>query len=66
MPQSQANVLLHVIFSTKNRAPFLTEKKLRDELNAYRVGTLQARLCPSLICGAWRIISMPLSGCRGR
>jgi REP element-mobilizing transposase RayT len=49
MPQSHANVLLHVIFSTRNRAPFLTDKKLRNELNASMVGTLQARLCPSLI-----------------
>jgi REP element-mobilizing transposase RayT len=49
MPQSQASVLLHVIFSTRNRAPFLTDKKFRDELNASMVGTLQARLCPSLI-----------------
>lgn len=49
MPQSLANVLLHVVFSTKNRAPFLKSHKLREELNAYLVGTLQNIECPSLI-----------------
>ena len=49
MPQSLANVLLHVVFSTKNRVPFLKDKALREELEAYLVGTLQAIDCPSLI-----------------
>ncbi|HEY3967663.1 MAG TPA: transposase [Planctomycetaceae bacterium] len=49
MPQSLANVLLHIVFSTKNRAPFLKSKDLRESLNAYMVGTLQNIECPSLI-----------------
>src|SRR6516162_2871017 len=49
MPQSLANVLLHVVFSTKNRAPFLKQPELRDELNGYMVGTLANINCPSLI-----------------
>jgi REP element-mobilizing transposase RayT len=49
MPQSLANVLLHVVFSTKNRKPFLQNATLRDELNGYMVGTLQGIDCPSLI-----------------
>lgn len=49
MPQSLANVFLHVVFSTKNRAPFLKSGDLRDELHGYMVGTLQAIECPSLI-----------------
>src|SRR5262245_3935519 len=49
MPQSLANVLLHVVFSTKNRAPFLKDPKIREEMNAYIVGTLAAIDCPSLI-----------------
>jgi REP element-mobilizing transposase RayT len=49
MPQSLANVLLHVVFSTKNRAPFLTDAALRNELNGYLVGTLDSIECPSLI-----------------
>ena len=49
MPQSLANVLLHIVFSTKNRAPFLREPAIREEMNAYMVGTLKAIECPSLI-----------------
>jgi REP element-mobilizing transposase RayT len=49
MPQSLANVLLHVVFSTKNRAPFLKSHELREELQGYMVGTLSEIECPSLI-----------------
>lgn len=49
MSQSLANVLLHVVFSTKNRVPFLQERALRNELDAYMVGTLRGICCPSLI-----------------
>jgi REP element-mobilizing transposase RayT len=49
MSQSLANVLLHIVFSTKNRAPFLKSKDIREQLNAYMVGTLQNIECPSLI-----------------
>jgi REP element-mobilizing transposase RayT len=49
MPQSLANVLLHVVFSTKNRAPFLQSKDLREELHGYMVGMLEGIGCPSLI-----------------
>jgi REP element-mobilizing transposase RayT len=49
MPQSLANILLHVVFSTKNRAPFLQKPAIREEMNAYLVGTLAAIDCPSLI-----------------
>jgi putative transposase len=49
MPQSLANVLLHIVFSTKNRAPFLQDPAIREELTGYMVGTLKAIECPSLI-----------------
>ena len=49
MPQSLANVLLHIVFSTKHRTPFLKSKAIREELNAYMVGTLRKIDCPSLI-----------------
>ncbi len=49
MPQSLSNVLLHVVFSTKNRAPFLKSRDIRHELQGYMVGTLDAIECPSLI-----------------
>ena len=34
MPQSLANVLIHVVFSTKNRSP-LIQPDIEDELFAY-------------------------------
>ncbi len=52
MPQSLSNVLLHIVFSTKNRAPFLKSKDLREELHGYMVGTLNNIECPSLITRA--------------
>ena len=48
MPQSLSNVLLHVIYSTKNREPFLRDAGLRGELEGYLVGTLQNIECASL------------------
>ena len=51
MPQSLSNVLLHVIFSTKDRVPFLQDAALREELRAYLIGTLRDIDCPSLKVG---------------
>ncbi len=52
MPQSLANVLLHIVFSTKNREPFLQAKAHRQALCGYVVGTLRNLRCPSLIVEA--------------
>jgi hypothetical protein len=35
MPQSLAKILLHLVFSTKERRPFLKDPALREELNRY-------------------------------
>lgn len=51
MPQSLARVYLHIVFSTKNRQPFLKEKNLRDQCHAYLVGTCRARGSTSLVVG---------------
>ncbi len=51
MPQSLAKVLLHIVFSTKNRYAFLTDKKIREEMHAYLGGTCNALDCPVLIVG---------------
>ncbi len=51
MPQSLANVLLHLVFSTKHRQPFLNTPELRDVMTGYLVGTLRNLECPSLIVG---------------
>jgi len=40
MPQSYSQILLHVVFSTKNRAPFINEDA-ENELHAYIGGCLK-------------------------
>lgn len=51
MPQSLSNVLVHAIWSTKDRHPFLVLRPLRDELHRY-LGGISTRLdCPTLIVG---------------
>jgi len=35
MSQSLARLWTHLIFSTKNRFPFLSDKKLRTDMHAY-------------------------------
>ncbi|HEV7225812.1 MAG TPA: IS200/IS605 family transposase [Pirellulales bacterium] len=49
MPQSLADVLIHVVFSTKNRVPFLKSPEVREQLNGYMVGAMDNLGCPSLI-----------------
>ena len=52
MPQSLARVVLHVVFSTKNRVPFLKDPETRNRLHAYMAGILQSIGCdPILING---------------
>jgi len=51
MPQSLAKVLLHVVFSTKNRSPFLRDKPLREELHRHLAGILTNLDCQPLITG---------------
>jgi REP element-mobilizing transposase RayT len=52
MPQSLARIVLHVVFSTKNRGPFFKQPELRAELHAYLAGILRSIDCdPILING---------------
>ena len=51
MSQSLALVLVHVIFSTKNRVPFLQLSELRSEVHAYLTGTLRGLQCAPLQVG---------------
>ncbi len=51
MPQSMANALLHIIFSTKHRTPLLNTPELRGTMTGYLIGTLTNIDCPSLIVG---------------
>ena len=51
MPQSLAKILLHGIFPTKDRRPFLREPALRMEVHRYLGGILNQLDCQSLIVG---------------
>ena len=49
MPQSLANLQIHLVFSTKNREPFIRDE-IRDALHAYMATVLADRCClPALI-----------------
>jgi putative transposase len=51
MPQSLARVVLHVVFSTKNRVPFLKDPEVRAGLHAFMAGVLQAIGCEPILIG---------------
>jgi REP element-mobilizing transposase RayT len=51
VPQSLAQIYLHIVFSTNRRAPFLSERQLRERTHAYLVGTCSNLDSPSLIVG---------------
>jgi REP element-mobilizing transposase RayT len=51
MPQSFAQIYLHIVFSTKHRQPFLQHKPLREEMHAYLGGICRDLGSPSLIVG---------------
>lgn len=51
MPQSLSKVYIHIIFSTKNRYPYLSDKQIRKKLHSYLGGTLKELDCPILTTG---------------
>jgi REP element-mobilizing transposase RayT len=51
MSQSLAQVYLHIVFSTKDRRPFLQDRAIRDELHKYLGGTCNKLDCPVLRVG---------------
>src|SRR5438309_2290978 len=51
MPQSLAKVLVHTVFSTKERRPLLRDGGLRAELHSYLGGILNHLQCQSIIVG---------------
>jgi len=48
MPQSLAKILVHLIYSTKNREPFLLDDT-RDELHRYSAGILKELESPAIL-----------------
>jgi putative transposase len=51
MPQSLAKILVHTVFSTKDRRPFLHDQTLREELHRYLGGILMNLDCQPIIVG---------------
>jgi putative transposase len=51
MPQSLANVLLHIVFSTKERRALLQNSNLRDEMHRYLAGISNNLDCAAIIVG---------------
>jgi putative transposase len=51
MPQSLANVLVHLIFSTMERHPFLDDADLREEMHRYLAGISKHLECPPVRVG---------------
>ena len=50
MPQSLSRILIHLVFSTKNRIPILS-RAVREELHPYMAITLSNIDCPSFRVG---------------
>jgi putative transposase len=51
MPQSFSAVYLHLVFSTKNRIPFLNSSEIRAEMHTYLGGISNQIGAPSLLVG---------------
>jgi putative transposase len=51
MPQSLANLLVHIVFSTKERRALLQVADLRDEMHRYLAGISAKLECPAIIVG---------------
>lgn len=51
MPQPFAKILVHAVFSTKDRRPFVHDKIIREELHLYLGGTLTNLDCHPIIVG---------------
>ena len=51
MPQSLAQIYLHLVFSTKERRPFLRDKDLRQRTHAYLAGICNGQDSPCLAVG---------------
>jgi len=51
VPQSLAQIYVHIVFSTKHRQPFLRDKAVREEMHTYLGGTCRHLDSPALIVG---------------
>jgi REP element-mobilizing transposase RayT len=51
MSQSLTQIYLHIVFSTKDRKPFLSDKEFRGRTHAYLAGICTNLDCPPLMAG---------------
>jgi len=51
MPQSLSTVYIHLVFSTKERRPFLRDLPLREALHSYLGGVSKQLDCPPILVG---------------
>jgi putative transposase len=51
VPQSLANLLAHLIFSTKKRERFRANANVRRRTHAYLAAALKDNNCPALVVG---------------
>lgn len=51
MPQSLAQLYIHLIFSTKERQRFFQDETVNEKLRAYLGGTFRELGCPSIAIG---------------
>jgi REP element-mobilizing transposase RayT len=51
MAQSLARLWTHLIFSTKERYPFLSEPNVRADMHGYLATLLRTHDCPTLVVG---------------
>jgi putative transposase len=51
MSQSLAQIYVHLVFSTKDRQPFLTDVSLRNEMHSFLGGACRTFDCPVLRVG---------------
>jgi hypothetical protein len=51
LSQSLANVLIHLVFSTKQRRPLLADPGLRDQMHRYLAGICKKLQCPAIRVG---------------
>ena len=52
MPQSLVQIYVHIVFSTKDREPFLDDPAHRERVHAYLKGVCENQGCPSLRIGS--------------
>jgi REP element-mobilizing transposase RayT len=51
MSQSLVQIYVHIVFSTKNRRPFLQDRELRDRTHRYLAGIFKNLNSPALLVG---------------